>query len=110
MNRRTVVKLLATLMAVVFARRSAGRRQRLSFYVAGARFYGPPRNVERVALRKTRFRGETAIAVHDPGGEQIGWVPRTLIAPVAATRASQGRVIAFAPDGVPWRWYRVEVS
>lgn len=107
MNRRTILKLLSIFMAVGITRRRP--RQRLRFYVAGARFRGPVRNVERVLLRPERFRGETAIAVHLPSGEQIGWVPRTLVAPVAATRAAEARVIALAPDGVPWRWYRVEV-
>src|SRR4051812_30605810 len=108
MNRRTVLKLLGTLVAVVIARRPA--HQRLQFYVAGARFHGPARDIERVSLRPTQFRGEAAIAVHEPRGEQIGWVPSTLVAPISARHATEARVIELALDGVPWRWYRVEVS
>lgn len=107
MNRRTVLKLLGTLMAVAVTYRPM--RQRLRFYVAGARFHGPARHVERVSLRLTQFRGETAIAVHAQSGEQIGWVPRELVAPVAVTGVTEAPVVGLVPDGVPWQWYQIEV-
>jgi len=109
MNRRTLLKLLGTLLALgTLPHRPA--RSPLRFHVAGARFHGPAREVRQVSLRPTQFRGEKAIAVYVESGEQIGWVPRALVAPVAATRATGARVVGFTPDGLPWRWYQVEVS
>lgn len=108
MNRRMFLQILAALCLWVIGRRPV--QPCLRFYVAGARFYGPPRAVERVSFRPSRFRDEPAIAVHGPDGRQLGWVPQPLVAEVASTGVSGGRVVAVEPDGLPWRWYRIEVS
>ncbi|HSY49246.1 MAG TPA: hypothetical protein VLC46_10580 [Thermoanaerobaculia bacterium] len=114
MNRRTVLRYLATLPFAAATPRFLHRApHRASFFVAGARFF--PRHDELragdlVLLEWRTVKGKDAYAICDVAGRQIGWVPRRLISAIASAPTQTARLTTVAPDGVPWRWYRVEIA
>ena len=114
MNRRDVLRYLATFSFAAAIPRFLHRvPHRASFFVAGARFF-PHHDALRagdlVLLERHTLKGEDAYAVCDVAGRQIGWVPRRLIAVISSASTPTGRLTTVAPDGVPWRWYRVEIA
>jgi hypothetical protein len=86
---------------------------RLSFYVAGVRFYKVATQIGpgcELRIGHEIFKGTPALPVFTVDGVQIGYVPQKHVATVCQWSAPQAYLNSVDQFAVPWKRYEVIAS
>jgi hypothetical protein len=86
--------------------------RKISFYVAGARFYPTAdlKVADSVKVEPAMFNGKPCYPIYASGGGQIGHIPKRLIPLVRDARIVDARVSLADRYAVPWKRYEVTLA